>query len=259
MTDFKVRCYHEDSEGNVIGAEVVIYSGGDVIDEIVLVDKTKINELSEKLNQLDTTYVDNGELKEVLTNSNENNMINATLLNGLASDKFLKKDDRNSYQFSPGPHASNSTLYGAGTKEEYGHVKIVDNLNHDTYHDGEALSAKQGYMLDDKIDVLQDSLSGTKIETDDFHHSRWKLYKSGDVVSLHVVNWTANNSKRDDYFNTNLKIPESCRPPTTIYIDDVVTGSQHIVIGEDGVINAFIASTGNGIFHGQASWIIMGE
>lgn len=53
MTDFKVRCYHEDSTGNVIGAEVIIYDKDDVVDDILLVDKTKFDELSGKLNTLD--------------------------------------------------------------------------------------------------------------------------------------------------------------------------------------------------------------
>lgn len=261
MTDFKVRCYHEDSTGNVIGAEVIIYDKDDVVDDILLVDKTKFDELSGKLNTLDSTYIDKDELKQYLENSNENNPINATLLNGLASDKFLKKDDINSYQFSPGAHSSNSTVYGVGTTGEYGHVKLVDHCNRDSCKDGEALSSHQGYVLNDKIDAINDSLSATKVETESFHHSKWKLYKSGNVVSLHVMAWTANSDVRNNYFNTNLVLPENCRPPkgVTIYIDDVVVGSQHIVIGDDGKIHAFIKSEGSGIFHGQATWITMEE
>ena len=163
MIDFKVRCYHNDNEGKVIGAEVIIYSGDDVIDNIVLVDKTKFDELSEQLGELNTTYVDNNELKEYLENSNESNIINATTLSGFASDKFLKTDDINAYQFSPGPHSSSSPVYGAGSTSDYGHVKLVDNCNHDSYHDGEALSARQGYELDSRLTDLEGNVKKNNV------------------------------------------------------------------------------------------------
>lgn len=44
-------------------------------------------------------------------------------------------------------HDSTSTTYGAGSKTNYGHVKLVDDLEHGTYADGEALAAVVGYTL----------------------------------------------------------------------------------------------------------------
>ena len=259
MTEFKVRCYKTNSTGDSIGAEVVIYDGEDVIDKITLVDQTRLDELTSKLDNLDSTYISVRELKDILTNSLRKNTINATLFNGITSDKFLKIENIPNYTYTPKSHSSTTAEYGLGTNSVYGHVKTIDNLNSETFRNGEALSAKQGYVLDEKITDLKGSFSPTKIDSDEIRHSKWKLYKSGNVVSLHIVEWHANSQARDRYFPTNLKIPDNCLPPTKIYIDDVVVGSQHIVVHEDGGISAFISSGGNGVFHGQASWITMEE
>lgn len=49
---------------------------------------------------------------------------------------------------APQYHASTESTYGLGTQTDYGHVKLVDNLNQSTYTTGEALAAHQGYELD---------------------------------------------------------------------------------------------------------------
>lgn len=48
-------------------------------------------------------------------------------------------------------HISETGEYGVGDAENYGHVKLVNNLTASEYTDGEALSAYQGKVLDDKI------------------------------------------------------------------------------------------------------------
>lgn len=51
--------------------------------------------------------------------------------------------------FAPAPqnHASTATTYGVGTSSNYGHTKIINNLTTSSYSDGQALSAYQGYQL----------------------------------------------------------------------------------------------------------------
>ena len=49
--------------------------------------------------------------------------------------------------FTPSSHSSSSTTYGVGTSSNYGHNKIIDNLNQSTNSDGTSLSAHQGYVL----------------------------------------------------------------------------------------------------------------
>ena len=48
---------------------------------------------------------------------------------------------------APIDHASDSTTYGLGNLNNFGHVKIVNALTSSTYYEGMALSAYQGYVL----------------------------------------------------------------------------------------------------------------
>ena len=120
--EFIVRCYHKDSDDNVIGAEVVAYDGDDEIDKIILTDETLINELINRLDNLDSTFVKPTQLRDILANVNQGNVINASLFNGMQSDVFLKKSERNSYLFKPISHAVSGSDYGLGNKNENGHV-----------------------------------------------------------------------------------------------------------------------------------------
>ena len=65
------------------------------------------------------------------------------------SDNILKKTSIS--------HSAEGTEYGAGDREKYGHVKLIDNLNAVVYLDGEALSAHQGSVLSSQVtNVTQD-------------------------------------------------------------------------------------------------------
>ena len=48
---------------------------------------------------------------------------------------------------APKSHASTTTEYGGGTENSYGHCKTINNLNRSSFTNGEALSAYQGYLL----------------------------------------------------------------------------------------------------------------
>lgn len=58
-------------------------------------------------------------------------------------------------QFPPLDHASTEWTYGPGTSTEYGHCRIIDNLNTSTNSTGYALSAHQGYVLEQKFGTVQ--------------------------------------------------------------------------------------------------------
>ena len=49
--------------------------------------------------------------------------------------------------FTPTSHSSSSTTYGVGTSSNYGHNKVIDNLNQSANQNGYSLSAHQGYVL----------------------------------------------------------------------------------------------------------------
>lgn len=53
---------------------------------------------------------------------------------------------------APTNHASVSTGYGVAETTKYGHTKVVNGLTSNTFVNGEALAAYQGYVLKDLID-----------------------------------------------------------------------------------------------------------
>lgn len=59
----------------------------------------------------------------------------------------------------PVNHASSATTYGVGSTAAYGHCKTIDSLTRTTYTSGEALSAKQGNVLNTKITTLNTQIT----------------------------------------------------------------------------------------------------
>ena len=151
MVTFKCNIYNEEEEtGKIIGAEVIVYnSSNDNIATIEIVDAETLAELEAKLDALDSTYLTYDEVMEILANSSETNIINATLLNGFASDDFAKKNHTHS-EYAPSAH----TIV-QGSKTTAGHVKTIDNLDTTRYISGEALSAYQGGLLNQRLTKLE--------------------------------------------------------------------------------------------------------
>lgn len=88
-----------------------------------------------------------------------------TLANTIATD-YATEDDLIS-------HASSK-----GTTSVYGHVRTINNLTTSSYSNGDALSAYQGYVLQNSISSLQSSLSG-KLSTSDtaYNSTRYNGYQ----------------------------------------------------------------------------------
>lgn len=151
MVTFKCNIYNEEEEtGKIIGAEVIVYnSSNDNIATIEIVDAETLAELEAKLDALDSTYLTYDEVMEILANSSETNIINATLLNGFASDDFAKKNHTHS-EYAPSAH----TIV-QGSKTTAGHVKTIDSLNTTRYISGEALSAYQGGLLNKRLTTIE--------------------------------------------------------------------------------------------------------
>ena len=62
---------------------------------------------------------------------------------------------------APNNHASSNSTYGLGSTANYGHVKTRDNLTASAYTNGEALSARQGYILNNKINLSDKMQKGS--------------------------------------------------------------------------------------------------
>lgn len=63
------------------------------------------------------------------------------------------------FMLAPKKHDSRDSIYGVGTTSYYGHVKLYDNINRNSYTSGEALSSYQGKVLNDKINTKADEQS----------------------------------------------------------------------------------------------------
>ena len=221
--EFIVRCFHQDGDDNVIGAEVVVYDGNNDAQKIILTDETLLNELIGRLDNLDTKYVDGGELKDALLNgatpiSGKDFTINSDLLNGFQSDAFLKTTDTERYVFNPKKHDnSNGNLYGMGTVTNYGHVKLINNCNQSRQVAGEALAANQGWQLKKDITAVADNAAS--VETKRLH-SRFTLIKRNGVVQLTIDNWDGLawlNGQLNQWRNIFPEpIPEGFRPAPLI-------------------------------------------
>lgn len=65
---------------------------------------------------------------------------------------------------APNSHASTASTYGLGTISRYGHVKTINWLTQSVHEDGLALSAHQGFVLNNKLGTqVTYSLSGTTL------------------------------------------------------------------------------------------------
>lgn len=98
MTNFETEVYNRSTD-DVIGARVIVSAdNGQTIDSIQVTNKTQFDELKSKLDVLDESYVKYEEnsslagesIDDLLTNFNDEFLINATRLSGFKSDQFSK-------------------------------------------------------------------------------------------------------------------------------------------------------------------------
>lgn len=129
---------------------------------------------------------------------------------------------------APINHASSATDYGIGDTINYGHVKVINNLNQTSHVVGNVLSSYQGNVLNRKIEnnAVRITKNETSIET----------------------NTTAITDLQTDVQNINNTLPSLVFDGTlandlTIKKD----GDKRVVFqGEDGVDKANIRVTSNG-------------
>ena len=149
-----------DSDGEIYGSSQV--SDGKIkhtgkLNKISNINNPTQNEINTAIN----TAFDN--LSTTLSNMN-------TAISGKASASDVPSDvsdltDTNSLISGKAPinHASSSTTYGVGTTSNYGHNKVINDVTHSSFSNGESLSAYQGYVLKGLIDA---KASASDIPTD---------------------------------------------------------------------------------------------
>lgn len=157
--EFETNVTSIDDEGHIIGADVNFYDdSGNIVHRVVICEEQQLQELSDKVDNLDTSYVKPDELISILENTAENTVINATKLNDLNSGSFALRDHTHN-NFAEKDHASSSNNYGLGDSSKYGHVKTRNNLTATSFISGEALSAYQGALLNNRVSNLENSQS----------------------------------------------------------------------------------------------------
>ena len=156
---------YSENDDKIIGCSVSIYEDtGDLIDEIEIADATRLQALEDALNVIDNTYVKYTNLLDIIANIDESVDINATTLNGLSGSSFLTINQANNMSFTPKPHSSMAQLYGTGSTSQFGHVRLRDNLTSSGYVNGEALTGRQGYVLNQKITNVENRVKKNDVK-----------------------------------------------------------------------------------------------
>ena len=74
--------------------------------------------------------------------------------------KYVILDNSNFETYCPPKsHSSTGSEYGVGTENSYGHCRVMNNVTTNSFTNGQALSAYQGKILNDKIENLTTNLS----------------------------------------------------------------------------------------------------
>ena len=172
MTKYECNVNGSQNEAGI----TITVSDGSVIESFTISDAKKLNDLIQQIKQFDDKYVDIDELKTVLKNESQEDVINATNLNGLSSDKYAKSSDLDKYSTVPTNHSSRTVEYGVGDTNNYGHLKITDTLSETD--PAAALSCKAGNKLNNS--KMSNNYSESTIESNFFAH------KIGNIV---IVTW----------------------------------------------------------------------
>ncbi len=111
--------------------------------------------------------------------------INATKFMGMNSDEFSKVGHNHNY--APKIHSFTGIdgTYGVGSNDVYGHVKLINNLFSEDNVAGEALSAYQGKVLDDKIKEVSQRNAWLPVQT----KGDYIQYKINPDLRLVVCNY----------------------------------------------------------------------
>ena len=172
MTKYECNVNGSQNEAGI----TITVTDGSVIESFTVSDAKKLNDLIQQIKQFDDKYVDIDELKTVLKNESQEDVINATNLNGLSSDKYAKSSDLDKYSTVPTNHSSRTVEYGVGDTNNYGHLKITDNLSETD--PAAALSCKAGNKLNNS--KMNNDYSESTIGSNFFAH------KIGNIV---IVTW----------------------------------------------------------------------
>ena len=140
------------------------------------------------------------DLSLVIVNPDGENVLYDTLIN---ADSY---EDGLSYSYSVKNHRSTTTNFGIADSNYYGHVRCINALNQTSYKQGFVLSAYQGYLLNNSINTIQNSLlSLPKIEhIETQSDSGYKFINVNFVSSLGSIQGFITSDNTLVYFTVDL-------------------------------------------------------
>lgn len=105
----------------------------------------------------------------------------------------------------PKSHASTETSYGVGTTANYGHCKVINDLTHSSFANGEALSAYQGKLLNDKCKIIDYTSSCT------FPNSTRNAGVAYKIGRLAIIQMSVTPTSSSDW-GILVKVPQELYP-----------------------------------------------
>ena len=138
---------------------------------------------------------------------------------------------------APTNHASSSTGYGIGSSSNYGHVKIIDNLNTSNSTNGEALSAHQGYELNSKIENLNhivhctcSTTASTQVKV--ITVPQGVEFDDGDILCINFLNTNTYNATSNNYVtfsinNVEFDIAQTFNPSSSAIVKPLGTSPDY--------------------------------
>ncbi|MDO5849326.1 MAG: hypothetical protein Q4P18_07310 [Methanobrevibacter sp.] len=164
MSEIQAKVVMKKNNGAIVSADLLLYNDeSDVVKKITIVESEVLEDLQETVEGFETSHVSVEQLESILENTNETTIINATKLRGLESDEIALKSEMEERlsSFEVPYHADSTSKYGIGSTGMYGHVKVKNDLNSNTFVNGEALSAYQGKVLNEKVVNLQNAVNNS--------------------------------------------------------------------------------------------------
>ena len=194
--EFETNVTSRDGDGNIIGADVNFFDdSGNAVHRVVICEEQQLQDLVDTIESLDTAFVRPDELEVILKNTAENTVINATKLNDMNSGDFALREHEHN-QYCEKNHSSTANTYGLADQSKYGHVKTRNNLTATQFISGEALSAYQGALLNQRVSSLESSQSD--LEEKYYRNSmrikigRWSDSQGEDGTQIIVGEGTGN-------------------------------------------------------------------
>lgn len=246
MVSFQTAEVYNDDEDNIIGVKVKVSAdNGQVIDEIQVTNKTALDELEAKLDVLDEKFVqfkeDSGmsgmSIDDILENTSETIVINATELGGIQSDGYAKAS-----------HAHDDRYYTESEINSKLNQKAAAVHNHDDL-----------YYTESEIDSKLDLKSNTG------HSHGWTRQNCTNYGSLYInptlrlcefsyARESYNFSQANNWYTLHSHaIPEQYRPKAYKF-----SGNSNpavlLLVTDDGDIQATSTLSGSKFIHCSMMW-----